>query len=450
MTQSTQKVSAVQQNWIMDGIALYFLARLLFPLLKVGLDGYRLSFILFPIWLFLAYKSDSGRQLWKSITCSRGVFIGLCGYSIWLILEMLIQRSPDAARDIGWLIITVPPVYLMGCYYGFHFPDRFWRIARILLAIVGIQAAISLPYLITGVWDPKDVMHGITIYGDTAGTSFMMEAALHGIGGYDLYINTAVLVSIIAGFALYTRRNWLARSLWISAWMFLVLANIVSTFTASALVALLGSVTVLICAIMTRKLAISTTVILFVTMGLVGWLVFNMFLTSDKYTYTSDKLSNIFEAVNKGGVKADPTTRGELLFMSIDAFLESPLIGYGAEGSEIFDAGRGKSGGHSTWLNILVQYGLLGGFWFFLMVFAVGWQIWRAIRMRPGDILAISLMIAYVSFLIYGIINVVMMDVVFFFFLHGGALALQRQAQINQPPIPCAPAPVFPQTNSVH
>ena len=47
--------------------------------------------------------------------------------------------------------------------------------------------------------------------------------------------------------------------------------------------------------------------------------------------------------------------------------------------------------------------------------------------MRPTDLLAVSFMSAYVSLLIYGIINTVMLDIVFFFVLYGGAMALRKQ-----------------------
>lgn len=429
---SAQKIKGTfAQKWLMDGIAIYFLGRALFPLLKYTLDGFRLSFILLPVWLFMAYSSGSDRQLWKSITFSKGVFVGFCGYSIWLVLEMLIQRSPDAGGQIGWLIISALPVYLMGCYYGYLQPDRFWRIAKILLVIIGVQAAYSVPYLISGVWDPKVVMHGINIYGSTLGKLFMIQASLHGIGGYDLYMNNAVMVSIIAGFAIYKQRGWIARSFWILAWAFLVLANIVSTFTASALVSLLGSVAVLVGAIVTRRLALSTVFILFVMIGLVGGLTLNKVLSSDQYSYTSKKLLKIFISVDEGGLQDETTGRGERIFMSMNTFLKSPIVGYGAEGSVIGTNARG--GGHSTWLNTLVQYGVLGGFWFFLLVFAVGRQIWKAIKMRPGDLLSMSFMIAYITFLIYGVIDTVMMDVVFFFILYGGALALQKQPSLVKP-----------------
>jgi hypothetical protein len=413
-------------NWIMDGIAIYFLGRALFPILRFSLDGYRLSFILLPVWLFMAYRSGSGHQMWKSVTGSRGFFVGICGYSIWLVLEMLIKRSPDAGRDIGWLIITALPVYLMGCFYGYLQPDRFWRIVRILLVILGIQAAYSIPFLISGVWNAKVVMNGVD-YDTAAGKLYMIEAALHGIGGYDLYMNTAVLVSIVSGFALYKRRGWITRSFWVLSCAFILLASIESTFSASALVATLGTVVVLIIATVSGRLALSTLLIFFLMTGLIGGLVFNKVLSSDQYAYTTEKLSNIIESVDNYGLKGETTGRGERIFMSINAFLESPLVGYGAEGSVIGVNSQG--GGHSTWLNTLVQYGVLGGFWFFLMVFSVGKQLWKAVKMRPGDLLAISFMVAYISFLIYGIINVVMMDLVFFFILYGGALALQRQSR---------------------
>jgi hypothetical protein len=439
MSQSAQKVLVIRNKrespalaWMMDGIALLCLGRLVIPLLSLGLDGSRLRWILVPVWLMLACRTDRGRQLWKSITCSRGVFIGLCGYAMWLICELGIGRSNDAQRDIIWLIFQALPVYIMGCFYGCQQTIRFWRILQILLAVLGVQAACSLPYLIAGTWNPKAVMHGATIYGGTAGSFFMLDAALHGVGGYDLYMNTSVLVNIIAGFALYIRRNFLYRSFWLLVWAFFVMANIVSTFTASALVAISGSVMVLGWVIVMRRLALSTAVILFLITGLVGGLMFDRIQSSGGYEYTVKKTSNIFESVAERGLRADPSKRGDLLFVSLSDWLESPIVGHGAQGYLRTQASKASGGGHSTWLNTLVQYGLAGGVWFFLMVFSVGWQIWRAVKMRPGDLLAVVFMIAYINYLLFGIINNVMMDVVFFFVLYGGALALQRQARVVQ------------------
>jgi hypothetical protein len=226
--------------------------------------------------------------------------------------------------------------------------------------------------------------------------------------------------------------GWFSRSFWILAWASIVMANIESTFAASALVALFATLTVLALSVVTRRMALSSVLLLFVIIGLVGGLAFNRVQSSEGYEMTFTKLSNIFESIDEGGIRGETTGRGDLLFVSLDAFLGSPLVGYGAEGAATAATGKFISGGHSTWLNILVAYGLAGGVWFLVMVFSVGWQIRRAMRWRRGDFLPMSFMIAYLSYLIYGSINTVMMDVVFFFFLYGGAVALQRQASADQ------------------
>jgi hypothetical protein len=201
---------------IMDGIALCFLAHYVVMFLSVSSSFIRLSYALLPLWLFLALKEHGSRQFLKSITYSKSVFTGLCGYSIWLFGEVLLKRSPDASYN--WPIMTAVPLYILACYYGCNASTRFWKILRILLVVLGLQAAYSLPYLISGTWPPRIVMFGLATYGKVAGKSFIIEAARHGIGGYDLYMSTAIIVSIAAGLALSIQKGVLKRIFWLLIW----------------------------------------------------------------------------------------------------------------------------------------------------------------------------------------------------------------------------------------
>lgn len=413
---------------LMDGITLLFLGHYVIMVLSVSSIFIRISYALLPLWLFFALTSEGSPKFWKAITNSKGVFIGLCGYSAWLFGEFIIGRCPDSRGLWNWPILTAFPVYMLSCYYGSCQPDRFWRILKILLAMIGVQAAFSLSFLIAGTWSPRIVMHGLQYYGIAGGKSFISEAARHGIGGYDLYLNAAVIASVVTGFSFGMRNSGLKRMFWPLALVFIVLANILSTFTASALVSILGSTTVLIYAMTMNKVKMSSAIITIIIAGIALFLIFDKIVHTSNYQFTFNKASMIFESVEDGGIRSETSGRGEMLFDSWDAFKMQPFVGNGPQGEIASVNGTSIGGGHSAWLNTLVQYGLFGGTLYFVMIISVGLQIWKTIKLRQGDLLAISFMVAYVSFLIYGIINTVMMDFVFFFVLYGGALALKRKS----------------------
>ncbi len=412
----------------MDGIALCFLMHYVLMIQSVSSIFIRLSYGLLPLWLFFALVADGRHQFWKAITHSKSVFIGLASFSAWLFGEVILKRSSDAHGAWNWPIMTALPVYMLACYYGFRYPARFWRILLLLIVILCLQAAFSIPSLIAGTWSPRMVMHALEIYGPAGGKSFISEAARHCIGGYDLYMNVAIISSITVGFALTVRNGKFKLILWMLGWAFLVLSNILSTFTASAIIAISSSLIVLTYAIILHRVTASSIVIIIALAGFAGYYTFDKFSHSASYQFTVNKASKIFESVEDGGLRNETTGRGEMLFESWDAFCKQPLVGYGPQGFISASTGTSIGGGHSMWLNTLVQYGVTGGIWYFIMIIGVGLQIWQAVKLRPGDLLAISFLSAYTGFLIYGIINTVVVDFIFFFVLYGGALALKKQA----------------------
>lgn len=415
--------------WFMDCLALGFLGRFALPLLSESSDYLRVSYVLLLFWLILAVMPDRGKRLWKAMKYSKGVSMGLLVFSAWLIGEALIKRSADAS--INWPILLAGPLYVLACYYGYHHSARFWRILWILVGMLGIQAAYSLPNLIAGTWAPRIVMHGVKTFGQYEGRAFILEAARHGVGGYALYSNNAIIAMIAVGTALgIGKRMAIKRLFWMLVWGVLVLANTLSTFTASAQVVILGSIVLFVCAITMRRMTTSSVLVLLLVAGVGGWAALERIRGTDSYQFAFNKSINIFSSVKEGGLRNENSGRGELLYTSWDAIVKSPLVGQGTQGG-IASANRTSiGGGHSTWLNMLVFYGLAGSVWCFVMVVSVGRQIWLVVKMRPGDLLAVSFMVAYACFLVYGIINTIAIDMVFFFVLYGGALALQRHPRV--------------------
>jgi hypothetical protein len=414
--------------WFMDILAVGFLGRYVIPLLSEYSFYVRASYALLLFWLIFAIMPDHSRKLWKAMKYSKGVLIGLLVFSTWLIGEAILKRTPDAS--IYWPILMALPPYMIACYYGCNHPARYLRILWILLALLGIEAAYSLPYLFAGTWAPRIVMHGVLNFGKSTGTSFIMEAARHGVGGYNLYMNSAILAIIALGSALDIQSGGVRkRVFWVLVWGFLVLANILSTFTASAQVAIFGSVILLVYAVVMRRMTPSGIIVILLVGGMGSWLVLDKVVHSDSYQYVFNKSLRIFSSVDKGGLRNESTGRGERLYESWDAIKARPLIGHGTQGSNASINHTSVGGNHSSWLNMVVYYGIFGSIWFFIMFFAVGRQIWQAGKMRKFDLLTISFIIAYLCFLIYGTIDTVALDMVFFFVLYGGALALQNKAK---------------------
>ena len=423
---------------LQDGLVLVFLVRALIPAAYMGLEGYRLQGILFPVWLVMILWGDRSHSLWQSITKCRGAFVGLCGYIIYLLIITFFGHGLDASGHLFSLRDTIP-LYIMGCYYGFYYPTRFWKICGIVFAILGVQAAYSLPKLTTDPFVVRNVMANSMFLeeGKVYSIHTAWDIALNGVGDYSLYTSNAILTAIFAGFSLNERKRISLRIFWFFALIALILANIQSTFTAASIISICGTLVVLIRAITYGKIRLPSVILLFGAMTVGTLLFISMVAETGPFEYVYNKAWAIFEGVGSGGLAADPTTRGEGIIMSLSALAGNPLFGSGAIGSKSLTLGtlHITSGGHSSWLDVLLQYGLVGAFWCYLIVYSIGKQTLKSCRMIKDELLPEVFLIAYGCYILYGLINPVLrmrsIDFVLYFVLIGGAFAFEKQASLN-------------------
>jgi O-antigen ligase len=193
------------------------------------------------------------------------------------------------------------------------------------------------------------------------------------------------------------------------------------------MITVFGSTAVLVYTIVKRKMT-KSSIIITATVGIIAGLYFvGKVINTENYKFIFNKSLKIYSSVEEGGLHNESSGRGERLISSWDAIITSPLLGHGPQGYKAARNGNFIGGGHSTWLDTIVSYGLVGGIWFFIMLASIGQLIWKNVKEKPGDILSIPLMFAFVSFLIYGIIDTVSLDMVIFYIFYGGAVALYRQ-----------------------
>jgi hypothetical protein len=240
-------------------------------------------------------------------------------------------------------------------------------------------------------------LHDIFIFHGLAGTSFtreqmalMMIAATASIDqrvqNY-IYYFPAISYVCILGLGLMDYSNRLIRVTFLGSLAIMISAVIMSTWTASFIVLIIGGILVLF--LLLRRLrttSLFNRIILFCIVGFFIYLIFNIYVLFyagstgggdtakfvSRFTGILDFLTNPSEYI--GDLNKLTGYRIELAIISIEGFLSAPLIGVG---DFFYDF---RIGGHSFWFDTFARYGLIGGIPLTLMFFSwvlFSYRNWR-------------------------------------------------------------------------
>ena len=138
-----------------------------------------------------------------------------------------------------------------------------------------------------------------------------------------------------------------------------------------------------------------------------------------------DKLANTSSSVASvvAGQATDPTQRYTLMLDSLYVFLENPITGValGAPGVESSGAG-----GHSSWMDALAMYGVLGGVPYLLFHLLVFYRLWQAWRCEHHNALHWGCLLSCGFYIFYSFFNVTTQGTTVALFLYVVAAGGQR------------------------
>jgi hypothetical protein len=153
-----------------------------------------------------------------------------------------------------------------------------------------------------------------------------------------------------------------------------------------------------------------------------------------------DKLANTFASLSGiiSGESRDPTQRYALMLNSLDVFLDNPVIG-ASMGIKGDTAG---TGGHSSWMDALANYGLFGGIPYLLFHGLIFYRLWKTWRSDRRNALHWGCLLSCALYLFYGLFNVTTQGTTVALFMYvtaAGGKRPQVPVVVRRPPVAVPP-----------
>lgn len=217
------------------------------------------------------------------------------------------------------------------------------------------------------------------------------------IGSISYYTGIALLTPFIFGLLKFYRKNNKIFFIIVTFAIPIFLSILLSTMLASFMIFIIGLVGILYLTYRYEKFSRKKTIVI----SAVLCVSFIMFFSSDieQSIYVKDKIDLYFE--NALGNKSDQINRSADALKSIDSFSNNPLFGIGPTKRGQFR----EVGEHSTWLDALTEFGIIGFLPFILFLYFAWLRIYTTFRSDPKQLWNQVCVIAFLLYLISGLVN---------------------------------------------
>lgn len=313
------------------------------------------------------------------------------------------------------IMLTLAMVLFIDIVYS-TFGEKRHNTLRIgILILIGIEVTRSIGTLYSNPRLVRDAMS------QSYATLTYVRASLFSVGTYDLYTGMALVFPIMLAMTLKQT----------GFWRVVLFAFLIIIATSIVLSTLMGATLILVCGTLLLGLLMVPfgknrfgILLLFLLIGVISFFVWTKLLSSTSQAeYVINKFNTITASVlNRGLLQGDITARANLWLMSWYTFLQNPWFGIGpATGANNPYMGF-LVGGHSDWLDIPAEYGLLGLSFFSIFIYQAMKRILRPL-LKSKDMLSMAYLVACICFLIAGSYNPIVFSygiVVLFFILASG------------------------------
>jgi len=259
-----------------------------------------------------------------------------------------------------------------------------------------------------------------------------MQASLGSVGEFGFYTGVAIAFPAIIAFSFH-QRGWLKGILLVLS-LFIAVAVLLATLMGAVLLLLLGFLLLVMVTLWSGK-SKSRNVILIAVVAMFGVLTWSLFFAeSQQGEFFVDKISRQSTSVtNYGILNGDLTKRTALWQQSYETILENPLLGVGATAGRDNPSLPRLVGGHSSWLDMPAEYGLIGFGTYLFFVLAATKRAIRSIGLEHHDLFAYARIVTMVLYFVAGAYNPVAMgnhtNFYVFFFALGGTVHPPNIAQ---------------------
>ncbi len=338
-----------------------FVMTLVSPYLNSAGHGIRNSWAVYSLWLLTTFFWNHGSLNNTYIELKRRKYevFSLVSWLIVVILNAVLTHG--FTGDLHFFtMLTMSMVIFMQISYSAQ-RDGSASVLLVTVILIGVEVLRSIPTL----WSQPALAR--IIMGVAATPEMIAEAGVASVGQYGYYTGLAIVLPIIVTRAVVSNGTK-AIALWIIAGA-IAFAVSIATFMGAILLMFLGLVILGIFHITYAKSSIKT---LLLYVGAVAVLVvtsMSVLGEIEQVSYVADKATNQFSGIKDRGIKeGDVTERSDLFGLSFNTFLENPLLGVGPVTNRENPILFTKIGGHSSWLDQLAEYGMLGFCFYILFI----------------------------------------------------------------------------------
>ncbi len=360
------KIPKVALSLISVVFAALFVMTLVSPYLNSAGHGIRNSWVVYSLWLLTTFFWKQGALSKTLIEVKRRKYevISLISWLMVVMFNAILERGYTWDLHF-WTMLTMGMVIFMQLSYSAQRDGSGDALLMVIVVMVGLEVLISLPTL----WSQPALAR--IVMGADATPEMIAAAGAASVGQYGYYTGLAIVLPVIVSQAIVSsgQRSIL---MWFIVGV-IALAIAISTFMGAILLMLLGF---LILFLFYIKYATSKIKIL-ILYGMLGLIFFTIWATilsnTEQGSYIEDKVTQEFTGIAAAGIEeGDVTGRSDVWRMSFNTFLEYPLFGVGPSTNRENPNLYTLVGGHSSWLDQLAEYGVMGfGFYILFIGLAI-------------------------------------------------------------------------------
>ncbi len=330
--------------------------------LNTILKGVKVTWPLFIVWLaYIIFKRQHLNKFLLELKDRKllffllFLFIGFVGFNYYFV-RTTVKGLTYFVHFINYALILI-----IHSYYAAKKDYSQYAILFFIIIGLGIQALISIPYLLTS--------DGFVVRLFSSGQlteSEEWEAIKHGIGNNGLYSSLGAVA--LVGISVLGKNKAIYFTFLTIAIIAIILTVFISTFFASILLLVVGILIIL--------LRYKTKILNFNAVLLIGTIGLSVFLFYDKYvkdTRLLDPIIKKYEGFTEEG--KDVTGRTDLSQVSWNTFLENPFFGIGVPENRSYKI----IGEHMPWIDFFANFGFFGFLpllLFFIILIKGNWQFY--------------------------------------------------------------------------
>jgi len=378
-----------------SAIAVFFIIASIIPYINYWGRGDVLPFILFFIWLAtVVFKKNQLYKIFNTLAFRKLELCFLFAFFLITLYNYLFITPTNKAFQFTLMPITYFFIIVMDAYYFRRDPRYKLSIFFVIVIALGIQAAISIPY----VFKSEDMVSRMFSAGELEGAA--LERALeNGVGKANLYACLAGIFFLGIGMLDKFTNKTTKIILFIS--LLVILFSIVSSSYSMSLVMLLTGF--LIFLLRSNWKRIKLKYIFIVLLFLVGLGIFyNSFLADSTVI---EPIERKIQLIKRGNFRGDG--RVDLAEVSLKTFLSNPFFGVGVP-----EWGLEKEvGEHMSWLDFAAHYGFFGFLPFLLFLTVLFKRNYRFyFKSLKSNIYATSCLVGFSIFILSNCIDPFLAD----------------------------------------